>query len=40
VAGYPTFFLGEFPLTGIHPLETMRLLLQRYIERVAPRSLH
>ena len=40
VVGYPTFLLGEFPLTGIHPLETMRLLLERYIERLAPRSLH
>jgi len=33
VAGYPTFLLGEFPLTGIQPLETMRLLLARHIER-------
>jgi len=33
VTGYPTFLLGEFPLTGIQPFETMRLLFQRHIER-------
>jgi len=30
--GYPTFLLGEFPLIGIQPKETMRLLLQRFLE--------
>lgn len=33
VVGYPTFLLGEFPLTGIQPADTMRLLLQRYVEQ-------
>lgn len=33
VVGYPTFFLGEFPLTGIQPYETMKLLLLRHVER-------
>ena len=33
VVGYPTFILGEFPLTGIQPAETMRLLLQRYVDQ-------
>ena len=33
VAGYPTFMLGEFPLIGIQPAETMRLLIQRYIDQ-------
>jgi len=34
VAGYPTFLLGEFPLTGIQPVETMKLLVTRHIERM------
>jgi predicted DsbA family dithiol-disulfide isomerase len=29
--GYPTFMLGEFPLIGIQPKETMRLLLVRFL---------
>lgn len=33
VVGYPTFFLGEFPLTGIQPYATMKLLLLRHLER-------
>ncbi|MGH7932158.1 MAG: DsbA family oxidoreductase [Candidatus Binataceae bacterium] len=33
--GYPTFILGDFPLTGIQPIATMRLLLRRYIEQRA-----
>jgi predicted DsbA family dithiol-disulfide isomerase len=33
--GYPSFILGDFPLTGIQPLETMRMLLARFIERRA-----
>ena len=33
VVGYPTFLLGEFPLVGIQPAETMRLLIQRYIDQ-------
>ncbi len=33
VLGYPTFFFGEFPLTGIQPLKTMRLLVRRHLER-------
>ena len=33
VVGYPTFMLGEFPLVGIQPAETMLLLIQRYIDQ-------
>ena len=33
VVGYPTFMLGEFSLIGIQPAETMRLLIQRYVEK-------
>jgi predicted DsbA family dithiol-disulfide isomerase len=33
VVGYPTFLLGEFPLVGIQPAETMRLLIQRYVDQ-------
>lgn len=33
--GYPTFMLGEFPLIGIQPIETMRMLIRRYIEKRA-----
>jgi predicted DsbA family dithiol-disulfide isomerase len=33
--GYPTFILGDFPLTGIQPIDTMRMLFQRFIERRA-----
>lgn len=33
VVGYPTFMLGEFPLVGIQPAETMHLLIQRYVEK-------
>lgn len=33
VVGYPTFMLGEFPLVGIQPAETMQLLIQRYVEK-------
>jgi predicted DsbA family dithiol-disulfide isomerase len=29
--GYPTFLLGEFPLIGIQPKETMRLLFDRFL---------
>ncbi|HYL57956.1 MAG TPA: DsbA family protein [Candidatus Acidoferrales bacterium] len=29
--GYPTFMLGDFPMTGIQPIESMRLLLGRFI---------
>lgn len=31
--GYPTFILGDFPLIGIQPLETMRMILRRFIEQ-------
>ena len=31
--GYPTFILGDFPLTGIQPKETMRMLLRRFVEQ-------
>lgn len=33
VVGYPTFMLGEFPLIGIQPAETMRMMIQRYIDK-------
>lgn len=38
--GYPTFMLGEFPLIGIQPKETMRLLLTRFLSqrRSAPQA--
>jgi predicted DsbA family dithiol-disulfide isomerase len=38
--GYPTFILGEFPLIGIQPKETMRLLLARFLiqRRNAPQN--
>jgi predicted DsbA family dithiol-disulfide isomerase len=39
VTGYPTFLLGEFPLTGIQPLDTMRQLICRYLDRVGGRVL-
>jgi predicted DsbA family dithiol-disulfide isomerase len=29
--GYPTFLLGDFPLIGIQPIDTMRLLFERFI---------
>jgi predicted DsbA family dithiol-disulfide isomerase len=35
VIGYPTFLLGEFPLTGIQPCETMKLILARHIARAS-----
>jgi predicted DsbA family dithiol-disulfide isomerase len=31
--GYPAFILGDFPLIGIQPITSMRLLLRRFIER-------
>jgi predicted DsbA family dithiol-disulfide isomerase len=31
--GYPTFILGDFPLIGIQPIDTMRLLFRRYMEQ-------
>jgi predicted DsbA family dithiol-disulfide isomerase len=31
--GYPTFMLGEFPLIGIQPKDTMRLLLSRFLSQ-------
>jgi predicted DsbA family dithiol-disulfide isomerase len=30
--GYPAFILGDFPLIGIQPITTMRLLLRRFID--------
>jgi len=29
--GYPAFILGDFPMIGIQPIESMRLLLARFI---------
>ena len=40
VTGYPTFMLGDFPLTGIQPLDTMRQLIQRYLDHRVTRMLH
>jgi len=31
--GYPTFILGDFPLTGIQPKGTMRMLFRRFVEQ-------
>jgi predicted DsbA family dithiol-disulfide isomerase len=31
--GYPTFILGDFPMIGIQPIESMRLLLSRFIRQ-------
>jgi len=31
--GYPTFILGDFPLTGIQPIDTMRMVLRRFISQ-------
>ena len=31
--GYPTFILGDFPMIGIQPIESMRLLLGRFIRQ-------
>jgi predicted DsbA family dithiol-disulfide isomerase len=31
--GYPTFILGEFPLIGIQPKDTMRLIFSRYMQQ-------
>jgi predicted DsbA family dithiol-disulfide isomerase len=33
--GYPAFILGDYPLIGIQPIETMRLLLRRFIDQRA-----
>ena len=33
--GYPTFILGDFPLIGIQPIDTMRMLFRRFIEQRA-----
>ncbi len=38
--GYPTFLLGEFPLTGIQPIDTMRLLFARYLRQRADNPGH
>jgi predicted DsbA family dithiol-disulfide isomerase len=40
VVGYPTFMLGAFPLIGIQPAETMRLLIQRYIDKAREHVTH
>ncbi len=40
VVGYPTFILGAFPLIGIQPYKTMKLLLQRYIEQAQKQVSH
>jgi len=40
IVGYPTFLLGEFPLIGIQPAETMRLLIQRYIDQTRKQVAH
>jgi predicted DsbA family dithiol-disulfide isomerase len=31
--GYPAFILGDFPLIGIQPIDTMRMLIRRFIDR-------
>lgn len=40
VVGYPTFLLGEFPLIGIQPANTMRLLIQRYVDKAREQPGH
>ncbi len=40
IVGYPTFLLGEFPLIGIQPAETMRLLIQRYVDKAREQMGH
>jgi predicted DsbA family dithiol-disulfide isomerase len=35
VSGVPTFFIGEFPLVGAQPSETMRQILRRASDRLA-----
>jgi predicted DsbA family dithiol-disulfide isomerase len=40
IVGYPTFMLGDFPLIGIQPAETMRLLIQRYVNKAQERVGH
>ena len=36
--GYPTFILGEFPLIGIQPKDTMRLIFARYMRQRGRKS--
>lgn len=31
--GYPTFILGDFPMIGIQPIDSMRMLLGRFIRQ-------
>jgi predicted DsbA family dithiol-disulfide isomerase len=31
--GYPTFILGDFPLIGIQPIESMRMLIGRFLSQ-------
>ncbi|MDB5108072.1 MAG: hypothetical protein JWM69_1013 [Candidatus Binatus sp.] len=31
--GYPTFVLGDFPMTGIQPIDSMRMLIGRYLKQ-------
>ena len=33
--GFPTFILGDFPMIGIQPIESMRLLLARFLRQRA-----
>ena len=33
--GFPTFILGDFPMIGIQPIESMRLLLGRFLRQRA-----
>jgi predicted DsbA family dithiol-disulfide isomerase len=40
IVGYPTFMLGAFPLIGIQPAETMRLLIQRYVDKAREQMGH
>ena len=35
VDGVPTFFLGEYPLVGAQPIDVMRQLLRRAVEKFA-----
>jgi predicted DsbA family dithiol-disulfide isomerase len=35
VDGVPTFFIGDYPLVGAQPIDVMRMLLKRAVERFA-----
>lgn len=40
IVGCPTFMFGAFPLIGIQPAETTRLLIQRYVDKAREQMGH